>query len=535
MDNHILADPSIEWIQNIDGVARAPVASGEHHLIIHSYDRFTKEYIVRRFDRESGHIQWSAYLPAGGYASPTVGDGTIFIPCGYSQICALDEQTGKKLWQYDLHSRNRSTPTFFDGMAIIGTANRLYAFNSQGNIVKQSTYAGNIFFGNPLVDTANRRVFLASLQNPSGQESRAIVSAIDLDTLELLWHTDVGTGIMVSSDTAGLGCADDTLFVGTKEGISCLDFNTGEVLWAVHESGIMARSAPFVYEDTVYTGTLSGDIVGYNTKTGERLFSAHLDDEGVWCPPVVYDGYLWVHAGVDVFLLNPSTGETVSKLAIGHGPYTAFKIAGGKLYIAAGDPPDWSYLYCMRLSNTPKLSVDTVVVDYNLQDDGEDSDTLTARFSISTADGILPDRLIVDARIFGGSETVEVQRVRPREYQLKWTIPKFNRYGNYALPLTGEFGNRRVRATLPLYLRSKAAPHLPTSYVLDDFALNQQEQPYFSGPAVLQAVMARLGRDITQGELNQMGEFMDGLGVDPHHKWRSGSVRILQSSKNSLT
>ncbi len=533
MDNRTLNNPSVEWIQSIDGVARAPIASGEQHLIIHSYDRFAKEYIVRRYNRHSGELQWSTYLPAGGYASPTIGDGTVFLPCGYSQICALDEATGEKLWLHELHSRNRSTPAYFEGVALIVTANRLYGFSTQGDVVKQRTYPTNMFFGKPTVSKIDRRVYLTSLQNPTGKESRAIISAIDFDSLELVWQTDIGRGIMISSDNAGTLLVDGKIIAGSKEGLSCLDSDTGAILWQVADEGIIARSAPYAHRGTVYAGTLRGDISGFDIETGEMLFIQHLDDEGIWCPPVVYDGYLWVHAGVDLFILDPLNGQVINKFAVGHGAYTAFEVAGGKLYIAAGDPPDWSYLFCIRLSNTPKLFVESVKVDYQVSETETDSDLLTVDFSIGTADGMLPQKLTVDTRIFGGAETFTPTQTRPREYRCVWNIPNFNRYGNYALPITATFDNRSVKTTLPIYLRQIQRPQIPSSFILENFNLAPQEQPYFSGPAVLQAVMKYFGREITQAEINQMGEYMDSLGVDPHHKWRSGSVRILQSSKNS--
>lgn len=43
-----------------------------------------------------------------------------------------------------------------------------------------------------------------------------------------------------------------------------------------------------------------------------------------------------------------------------------------------------------------------------------------------------------------------------------------------------------------------------------------------------------VGIERTQPDINKMGEYMDNIGVHPHHKWRSGSARILHSSSNSL-
>lgn len=532
MDNRQMNSLSIEWVSTPNGVARVPIQSGEKYVVLHTYDRFTKEYIVFKYDRNTGELVWTSYLPAGGYASPAIGDGVVFIPCGYSQICGLDENTGEKLWTIDLLSRNRSTPVYSDGLAYLGSGNRIFGISGKGEVVKEAKYPGNIFFGQPII--IDEVLYIVGDSNPTKNQSRQFITAINLNNMELIWQKDIGPGIMSSCDSAGLAFHENgMIFSGTIDGnLVAVDSNSGEIIWKVKGTGIASRSKPYVYKDSVYVSSLSGYILGADIN-GKEKFNVFLNDEGCWCPPIIYDDKLLVHSGVHLYLLSRENGSLIDQLAIGHSPYTNFEIASGKLYIAAGDPPDWFNLFCIRLTNNPRFSIKDVNIDYDIDDNQNiQFDNLSVTFSIGTADSMIPNEISVDLSVFGGTSTHKVEKINSQTYKFEIKIPKFNRFGDYAITAKAALANRTVVSTIPVCLRQFKPNDIPESFKIDNYKINIQQEDFYSGSAVMKSVFSYYGKEINQETVNSMGEYIDELGIDPHHKWRTGSVRMLHSSGN---
>ncbi len=278
----MLVSPVIEWVSTPNGVARVPTSGTDSNIILHTYDRFTKEYVVFSYNSNTGKQIWSTYLPAGGYASPIVGEGIVYIPCGYTQICGLNEKTGERLWTRELHSRNRSTPVFYDGLAYLGVGNRIYGINHEGNIEKESILKGVLFYGNPLI--INDCLYILGDSNPTGNKSMLNVFSIDLSTMELSWKLELGPAAMISCDSSGLAFHHSGLiFVGGFDGyLRCIDLKEKTIKWAVEGKGILTRSKPVVKDDTVYVNSLSGYIMAVDILTGKRKFNQFLSPEGMW-------------------------------------------------------------------------------------------------------------------------------------------------------------------------------------------------------------------------------------------------------------
>ncbi|WP_239711232.1 MULTISPECIES: PQQ-binding-like beta-propeller repeat protein [unclassified Mammaliicoccus] len=107
-----------------------------------------------KIDSENGTIVWENTLPAGGYASPCVGENIVFMPCGYTQLSGLSKSTGELLWNYDFGSRVRATPKFLSGkekMALLGTGNKFFGIDESGVIVYKVNLDNGMLFGEPIV------------------------------------------------------------------------------------------------------------------------------------------------------------------------------------------------------------------------------------------------------------------------------------------------------------------------------------------------------------------------------------------------
>lgn len=529
MDNSLTNFPIIDWVAQPNGVARVPVSDGKNNIILHTYDRFTKEYVVFSYCANTGSLNWSTILPAGGYASPCIGNGVVFLPCGYTQFCGIDAKTGEKLWIKELKARNRSTPFFYDNLAYVGVGNCIFGFSIQGKEIKKIKVEGTMFFGNPYVN--EEFIYCMGVENPTKNKSILVVYEINKKTDQVENRFEVGHNTMTSCDSSGIEFDEKrkVLFVGNDQGeLISIDIQSKKINWKAKGYGRMARSKAFAYKDKVYIGSTSGNIMGVNAITGEVIFNVHLDAEGIKCPPIVFEEKLWVHAGLYLYLMDKNSGEVEQRFAIGHSPYTGFEISNGKLYIAAGDPPDWFYLYSIRLGNIPRIQVKDVNV--NLTSLQGDKDYIAIEFEVATADSIEPELLTVDLSMIGGSNTFTPKIIRSKKYKLECHIPKFNRFGSYSLLITAKVGNGFFKTTLPVDLRDNSFSEIPNKYELEGYTLIQQQNEYYSGAAVMESVMNYYGKSVTQYEINDKGEYFDDLGIHSHHKWRTGSVRILHAS-----
>ncbi len=66
-------------------------------------------------DVSKSHERWRANLVAVGYATPTIGDGRLYVVDNGANLIALDAKTGAKLWTYSLGTVGKGSPVLADG------------------------------------------------------------------------------------------------------------------------------------------------------------------------------------------------------------------------------------------------------------------------------------------------------------------------------------------------------------------------------------------------------------------------------------
>lgn len=537
LDNSELQKLNIRWVKQLNGVLRTPIeVSGDNALVLHSYERYTKEYNMFKIDSENGTIVWENTLPAGGYASPCVGENIVFMPCGYTQLSGLSKSTGELLWNYDFGSRVRATPKFLSGkekMALLGTGNKFFGIDESGVIVYKVNLDNGMLFEEPIV--IEDSIYSLGVFNPTKFESKLCLFEFSLSEEKLLNQIDLGAGGIISCDTSGLTSHGDNLVIGTHAGkIKYYDHHKKDIVWEVQGEGILSRSKPWVKDNKAYLTSSKGYICGVDLQKKKVLFNNKISNEGIWSPPITYNKKLVVHGGLYLYLLDMYTGDIVDKLAIGQSPYTGFSIVNGRLFIAAGDPPDYSNLLCFTLSNNTRLNAEMIKTVYKSnqeQHEGE-FDEVAITFKLKTADGIMPEEIYVDLSIFGLSSYTKPNKIGDKLYTMKFNISPSYKLGNYGIIISAKVGNKKVFSSLDLLLKDS---NQKDSHIIKDFNISKQEKVHLSGGTVLSNIMYYFGGSSYNPEdINTMGEKIEEYGVHPHHKWRSGSARIFHSSSSTL-
>src|SRR5215468_6955084 len=151
------------------------------------------------------------------------------------------------------------------------------------------------------------------------------------EKLKLIWKTEVGSGYsspVVSKDRAWIHARK-----GDEEVVSCLDLNTGKILWSksyqvaftknqyAREMGKGPHSTPVLYDGKLYTLGVTAILSCFDAATGELKWRKEFgapDTSKMFCgtafSPVVDQGNLIVYIGDDIkggsmFALDPATGK----------------------------------------------------------------------------------------------------------------------------------------------------------------------------------------------------------------------------------
>lgn len=158
-------------------------------------------------------------LPAStSLSAPPVQDHIAYIPCRSPELVAV-ELDGSVRW----HFRLEAGPQAWLDMTPALLADRLF--------------------------TVSRAGILYCLQALTG---------------ERLWQMDIGNGRALSPPTA----AQESVFVGSRDGLSVLDSSSGQLRWSL-ETARPITAVPLVIGDTVYAACQDHNLYALEVETGE--------------------------------------------------------------------------------------------------------------------------------------------------------------------------------------------------------------------------------------------------------------------------
>jgi len=167
------------------------------------------------------------------------------------------------------------------------------------------------------------------------ERSGVFTAEAPVDNADLLWQA---SGATPSASPVLVG---SQLLVGSPDGLTALDSQTGRLLWKAQTSGAVS-SAPAYWSDTLFVGDANGLLYALESQTGQQLWtypsggpissSPAVDENGVYFGSM--DGFFYA--------LNPQSGQLLWK----------FEVAG------TTDPASG---ISKGVRNTPALSGSTLV------------------------------------------------------------------------------------------------------------------------------------------------------------------------------
>jgi outer membrane protein assembly factor BamB len=238
------------WSYELGGAVKSSPAVADGKVFINGPNA------IYCLDEDTGKLNWISFGDGG--CSPAVADGKVFIyehggDWGYTYC--MDEYDGEVIWRSEMHFEGHggfSSPAVAGGKVFIGCLDPvIFCFDEDTGDWKWSKswfstkIPGNWDLSSPAV--AHGKVFFGA--------SDKKIYCLDENYGEEIWSYE--TGDAVASSPA---VADGKVFVGSDDGkIYCLNEDTGELIWG-YKTGDRVFSSPAVADGKVFVGSDDGKI-----------------------------------------------------------------------------------------------------------------------------------------------------------------------------------------------------------------------------------------------------------------------------------
>ena len=256
----------------------------------------TSEGDVLALSAESGEEVWRSTVSSEILSSPRVADNVIVVRTVDGKIFALDAGSGERLWIYDrtvpaLTLRGTGTPVISNGLVIAGfDGGRVTALELKtGKLIWETKVA--VSRGRSelerMVDIDTQPLIVGDTIYVT--TFQANVSAISLETGQILWQRDISSHSELGADERNLYITDD------KSNIWALDRFSGASVWKQEKLVFRQVTGPAVLEDKVIVGDLKGYLHWLDKTNGDFVARTHVDSDTILTQLIVSIGTIFVY------------------------------------------------------------------------------------------------------------------------------------------------------------------------------------------------------------------------------------------------
>jgi outer membrane protein assembly factor BamB len=312
---------TVKWSVAVAGTASYPIIAEGMVFVIGGGSGSTPSTLYG-LNGATGATVWTQPVPAGfgGWIGAAYENGRLFVITTQTPsfeaggIFAFAASSGRQLWSANLAGQYSfsSSPTALDGIVYTGGAGdggTVYAVSEKNGETLWTAEVENGDSSNPAVTESGVYVSYACPQtyrfNPTtgkqiwhysgeceggGGETAAVYQGLVYVRDLYNYATDgitisVATGNMVG----GFNSEYMPAFVGTTafyteaDTLTAVSLTSGDTLWtAVASAGETYTCSPVVVNGVVYTGTSTGNLIGYWSKSGKQVALVNLG-QGISC------------------------------------------------------------------------------------------------------------------------------------------------------------------------------------------------------------------------------------------------------------
>jgi len=240
--------------------------------------------------------------------TPVVSDGDVFFGSEDNYFYSLSADAGEKNWRFDAgRVVAGASPTVVDGTVYVPTGNStewnengvLYALDADtGEEIWSTEFEGGLGAA-PVIDDDRDRLYTGC------QDSSYY--ALDAETGEEIWGFE-GDDIFCGSRAALM---DGVVYAGSEDhSMYALNADDGSLAWEF-ETGDIIVSSPVATDEAVYFGSHDGNLYAVEPETGEEVWSFEVANK-VFSSPAYRDGVVYVGSvGGELYAVDGRTGEEV--------------------------------------------------------------------------------------------------------------------------------------------------------------------------------------------------------------------------------
>jgi outer membrane protein assembly factor BamB len=288
----------------------------------------------------SGAVVWQASTaPSGekdqeGFGGGLAADGgRIYAATGYGYMVAFDAGSGRKLWEKNVESPVRTSPT--------AASERVFAVTRDGRVYCLSGSDGTELWSfrgmeerASLLTNASPAVAgdIVIVPYPSGEVVALRVSDGQAVWSESLARTRTGSSMAAMSDAARPAVDGGTVYaVGHGGRMVATSQKTGERLWSLT---VPSLQAPWVAGDAVFVVDTGGQLMAITRRDGKIMWTTKLPGTSTWSGPVLAGGRLWLTSNKGhLVAVDATTGKVDASQDLGAPIYIAPVVAQGRMYV----------------------------------------------------------------------------------------------------------------------------------------------------------------------------------------------------------
>jgi outer membrane protein assembly factor BamB len=257
----------------------------------------TSEGEVLSLAIETGEEVWRSRVSSEILSSPKESDGVVVVRTIDGKIFALDATTGERLWIYDrtvpaLTLRGTSTPVIANGLIVAGfDGGRVTALDLKtGKLIwetKAAVSRGRSELERMVDIDAQPLIIGDTIYVTTFQ---ANVSAISLDSGQILWQRDISSHSELSADNTNLYVTDET------GNVWALDRFSGASIWKQEKLTHRKLTGPAVLGERVVVGDLAGYLHWLDKSTGEISARTQIGKAPILTQPIVSNDILFAYS-----------------------------------------------------------------------------------------------------------------------------------------------------------------------------------------------------------------------------------------------
>ncbi|MBQ8706459.1 MAG: outer membrane protein assembly factor BamB [Succinivibrionaceae bacterium] len=293
------------WVTDLDDEEendrrRSPRISGGVSLGFDKVFVGSENGYLYALDRGEGGLLWKFNAGEEIMSSPVSLADRVIVYTTSGRLIAVNDETGEEMWRTsdeynDLSLRGTSNIAAVDGgkVLIYGTAQgKLNMVDSSNGALINSFIISLPKGGSSIDNIAN------VLATPMFLDGELVAvgyhgSLLHMAGAENVWKKDLSSYRDVANDYSDLFVTDE------KGHVHSISRGTGEERWVNSELSYRDVTAPAVYNSHILVGDMDGYLYWLDSATGRIASMKRIDSDGLYIPPVIYDGvgYLQTRSG----------------------------------------------------------------------------------------------------------------------------------------------------------------------------------------------------------------------------------------------